>query len=369
MNFKKVKLGEICEIVSGATPSTTVKEYWDSEFYWATPKDLSNLNVDTIDKTSRMISKKGLDSCAATLLPKNSILLSSRAPIGLVAINNVPMATNQGFKNLIPNKELVDTKFLFHWLKANRRRIDAMGVGATFKEVSKAIVSKIDLVLPSLAEQKRIAELIDTTDQIKRLREQAIAKLDYLAQSVFVDMFGDPVSNPKNLKKEKLTEFFKFKTGKLDSNASVENGKYPFFTCAKENFSIDEFAFDEEALLLAGNNASGDYSVKHYVGKFNAYQRTYVINLASAECTYEYAKTGLEFMLGKLKRMSKGTNTKYLTMGMFGEMTILVPPKVLQEQYGIKIKNIEKLKAKEIDGLESIKKLQSSLQHQSFAVN
>ena len=181
-----------------------------------------------------------------------------------------------------------------------------------------------------------------------------------------MEMFGDPVSNSKNFKMQKLTEFFRFKTGKLDSNAAVENGKYPFFTCSKESFLINEYAFDEEALLLAGNNASGDYSVKHYAGKFNAYQRTYVINLASPECTYEYAKTGLEFMLAKLKRLSKGTNTKYLTMGMFNEMTILVPPKLLQEQYGKAIKNIEKLKAREIDGLASLQKLTSSLQHQAF---
>ena len=99
----------------------------------------------------------------------------------------------------------------------------------------------------------------------------------------------------------------------MDSNAAVEGGKYPFFTCARETSAIDDYAFDCEALLLAGNNANADYSVKHYKGRFNAYQRTYVITINESALTYAYARLVLEYLLGDLKRFSKGTNTKYLT--------------------------------------------------------
>ena len=280
---------------------------------------------------------------------------------------HLPLCINTStirFKSLSNN----DLSYLKHWLQSVefRKQITKLVTGSAQLNFGPSHLKQLRISLPPLTQQQRIAGILDKAAEIKGKREHAVTKLDELARSTFVEMFGDPVSNPKNLKMQKLTEFFRFKTGKLDSNAAVENGKYPFFTCSKESFLINEYAFDEEALLLAGNNASGDYSVKHYAGKFNAYQRTYVINLASSECTYEYAKTGLEFMLAKLKRLSKGTNTKYLTMGMFNDMTILAPPKLLQEQYGEVIKNIEKLKAQEIVGLESLQKLTSSLQHQAF---
>ncbi len=261
----------------------------------------------------------------------------------------------------------VDIKYAYYFLKSKQFFINStLRSGAAQPHVYAKDIAQLMMPLPSLAEQKRITAILDKATEIKTKREQAIAKLDELAQSTFVEMFGDPVVNPKNLKKQKLTEFFKFKTGKLDSNAAIENGKYPFFTCSKDNFLINEFAFDEEALLLAGNNANGDYSVKYYSGRFNAYQRTYVINLANSDNTYEYAKSSLEFMLAQMKRRSKGTSTKYLTMSLFDEMTILVPSKSLQEKYGQIIKKIEDLKRKELIKSAVISNLICSLQHQAF---
>lgn len=190
MNWPVKRLGDVAQIVSGATPSTSVKEYWGEDHYWATPKDLSDLDNSIIEKTNRKLSDLGLVNCAAQLLPPNSVLFTSRAPIGLVAINNVPMATNQGFKSFIPNERLLDSKYLYHWLLFNRGKIDSMGVGATFKEVSKAIVSKIEIPVPPLVEQKRIAAMLDTADKVMWLREQAINKLDQLVRSVFQRYFG-----------------------------------------------------------------------------------------------------------------------------------------------------------------------------------
>ena len=114
MKWPVKQLGDICEIISGATPSTTIKEYWGDDYYWATPKDLSDLNVSEIKTTNRKISSLGLKSCAATLLPINSVLFSSRAPIGLVAINAVPIATNQGFKSFIVDKEFIEPLYLYY---------------------------------------------------------------------------------------------------------------------------------------------------------------------------------------------------------------------------------------------------------------
>jgi len=190
-------LGDVCDIVSGATPRTSVKGFWGGNILWTTPKDLSDLNGPYLDKPPRTITEEGLKNCAASLLPKNSVLLSSRAPIGLVAINTVPMATNQGFKSLVPDRRRLDSKFLFHWLKSKTSFLQGLGNGATFKEISKAVVERIEIPLPPLDEQQRIAAILDKADALRRTRKRALELLDSLTQSIFLEMFGfrnDPVS-------------------------------------------------------------------------------------------------------------------------------------------------------------------------------
>ena len=331
MRWASRAIGEICEVVSGATPKSGNQAFWDGDVPWVTPKDLSNLEGKILSDTPRKITDAGFKSCSTRMLPKQSVLFSSRAPIGLVALNSIPVCTNQGFKSLVPKMDLVSPDFLYWWLKLNRASIERLGRGATFKEVSKKIVEEIQVPLPPLPEQKRIAAILNKADELRAKRREAIAEMDKLVRATFLDMFGDPVTNPRKLSQSSLKDVFQFTTGKLDSNAAVEGGKYPFFTCAKENFAIDEYAFDCEALLLAGNNANADYSVKHFKGKFNAYQRTYVISVDKAKLTYEYARTALEFMLADLKRYSKGSNTKYLTLSILNRMPILLPS--LDEQH------------------------------------
>lgn len=183
-------LAECCEIVSGATPKTSVAEYWDGDVEWATPADLSKLDGPFIEETPRKITSRGLASCAATVLPAGSVLLSSRAPIGHVAINARPMATNQGFKSLVPKPDLLDAKYLYHWLRANKRHLQSLGNGATFKEISKATVARVQLPVPPLEEQSRIAAILDQADALRAKRRRLLAHLDDLTHAIFLDMFG-----------------------------------------------------------------------------------------------------------------------------------------------------------------------------------
>lgn len=193
--MKTVALGELVEIVSGATPRTSDPDYWQGDVRWATPADLSRLDGPYIHDTPRMLTDAGLRSCAARVLPEGSVLLSSRAPIGHVAINSVPMATNQGFKSLIPGPR-VDAKYLYHWLRANTAHLQSLGNGATFKELSKKTVEHILVPLPAIDEQRRIAAILDYADALRAKRGQVLAHLDSLTQSIFRDMFGDPDDAP-----------------------------------------------------------------------------------------------------------------------------------------------------------------------------
>jgi type I restriction enzyme S subunit len=183
-------LGECCEILSGATPKTTVADYWGGDILWATPADLSHLNGPFIDDTPRRLTAAGLTSCSAVVLPEGSVLLSSRAPIGHVAINTRPMATNQGFKSLVPRAGRVDAKYLYHWLRVNKDYLQSLGNGATFKELSKSVVERIEVPLPALNEQRRIAAILDQADALGSKRREILASLGDLAESIFLDMFG-----------------------------------------------------------------------------------------------------------------------------------------------------------------------------------
>jgi len=188
---KVVPLGEISRIVSGATPKTGVADYWDGDIQWATPADLSKLDGPYIAETPRTLTDAGAKSCATSVLPAGSVLLSSRAPIGHVAINTVPMATNQGFKSLVPGPDL-DAKYLYHWLKSKTAYLQSLGNGATFKELSKKTTEQVLVPLPAIPEQRRIAAILDRADAIRAKRRQVLAHLDALTQSNFHDLFGTP---------------------------------------------------------------------------------------------------------------------------------------------------------------------------------
>lgn len=214
MTWPSVQIKDVARVVGGATPRTSVSAYWDGDVDWATPKDLSDLPGKCISETPRRISAAGLRDCAAELLPPNSVLFSSRAPIGHVAINSVPMATNQGFKSMVPGPKL-DASFLYWWLDCHRERLQALGNGATFKEVSKAIVERIEIPLPPLAEQKRIAAILDQADALRRLRRRALDRLNSLGQAIFQEMFGDPVSGATDFPRVHVHELIEgFETGK-----------------------------------------------------------------------------------------------------------------------------------------------------------
>ncbi len=206
MSWPVATVGDVCEVVSGATPRTGKPEFWGGDIPWVTPKDLSELGQKHLSDTPRKITIAGLESCSARMLPARSVLFSSRAPIGLVAINTLPVCTNQGFKSLVPHVDLVAPDFLFWWLKTQAKHIQSKGRGATFKEVSKKIVADLQIPLPPLAEQKRIAGILDAADALRAKRREALAQLDTLLQSTFLDMFGDPVTNPKGFDVELLGE-------------------------------------------------------------------------------------------------------------------------------------------------------------------
>lgn len=189
-------IADCTRIVSGGTPKTSEPLYWEGNVNWATPKDISDLDgYPFLDSTPRTLTALGLASCSAEVLPPRSVLFSSRAPIGLVAINRIPVATNQGFKSFIPDTSRLDAGFLYHWLRANRSFLESLGTGATFKEISKTVMMRVQIPLPPLDEQRRIASVLDKADALRRQRQESLQSTEQLLQSIFIDMFGDLKGN------------------------------------------------------------------------------------------------------------------------------------------------------------------------------
>ena len=187
-NYLKIK--DCAEVIGGGTPSTKKEEYWGEDIPWISPKDLSGNSKKYISKGKKSITELGLRNSSAKLLPSNSLLFSSRAPIGYLAINKNPVATNQGFKSLIV-REGFDTEFFYYLLKRNTEYIKSYASGSTFLEVSGSIVKELEFPIPSYEEQKRISRVLSKLDKKIELNQQMNETLEEIAKTLFKSWFID----------------------------------------------------------------------------------------------------------------------------------------------------------------------------------
>jgi len=202
--------------------------------------------------------------------------------------------------------------------------------GTTRGKLNQASLNKIKIPNPPLKTQQKIASILSSVDEAIQKTDQIIQESEKLKHGL-MDKLLD--SKSKNWKRFTLDELCNFTTGKLNSNQAVDSGIYPFFTCAKETFSINRYSFDTKAVLLAGNNAAGIYSVKYYHGKFDAYQRTYVITVKDESVLdYHFLKELLNIRLNLLKDFSVGTNTKFLTVKLLFSLEVFLPPIDIQKR-------------------------------------
>lgn len=201
--WKYKTIGDVCTVIGGSTPKSEVSEYWGGENYWVTPAELNGNKYQ--GATNRTITNLAVQKTNLKLLPKGTVLLSSRAPIGKVAITTVPMYCNQGFKNIICSENLLN-EFVYWYLYNSTEYLNSLGTGATFKEISKKTTESIVIPVPPLPEQERIVAELDLLTGIIDKQKAQLGELDTLAQSIFYDMFGDPIENEKGWKVEKMGE-------------------------------------------------------------------------------------------------------------------------------------------------------------------
>ncbi|MFA5831130.1 MAG: restriction endonuclease subunit S [Candidatus Paceibacterota bacterium] len=357
------KLGEICEIELGRTPSRGNKKYWDIERQtnnvWLSIADLLNVNDKIVSDSKEYISDKGAE--VSKIVRKGTLLASFKLTLGRLAFAGKDLYTNEAIAALtIKNEKEISKDYLYHYLTFFDWHGEVKGdVKIKGKTLNKAKLKEIKILFPPLPEQHRIVGILDEVfDGVGKAKENTEKNLKN-SRAVF-ESYLNSIRAPK----ESLGKLVDIATGKLDANAAVKNGKYPFFTCSRDVFAIDKFAFDCEAILLAGNNAVGDFNVKHYSGKFNAYQRTYVITVNKEnKILYRWLYFQLLDRLKEFKLKSVGTGTKFLKLGMIKDLQIFLP--TLPEQKAIvarldtlsdKTKKLEEIYRQKLCNLEELKK-------------
>jgi len=179
---------EVAEVVGGGTPSTKNPEFWDGDIAWITPKDLSNFKFRYIRGGERSITKKGLENSSAKLLPKDTVLLTTRAPVGYLAIAEEELSTNQGLRSLIP-KGNVKSKYLFYLLKRNVEILKSNAGGTTFGELSGGRLKALKFAFPKIEEQSAIAAILSSLDDKIELNQKMNKTLEEIGQAIFKHWF------------------------------------------------------------------------------------------------------------------------------------------------------------------------------------
>ena len=188
METTTYKISDIGEVVGGGTPSTANSDFWGGDIPWISPKDLTGYKSVYISHGESFLNKTGLKS-GTKLLPKDTVLFSSRAPIGYVAIASNPICTNQGFKSIICNKEIINPLFLYYYIKGNLDYIKLFGTGATFPEISGAAMRKIKVQIPYLPTQQKIASILSAYDRLIENNTRRIRLLEQMAENLYKEWF------------------------------------------------------------------------------------------------------------------------------------------------------------------------------------
>lgn len=269
---------------------------------------------------------------------KAIVISRSGASAGYVSFWNEPIFITDGF--LIEPTQSTSHEFLFYLLKNKQAELSGKQRGSAIPHVTPDLIKSISVMLPSLPTQRRIASILSAYDDLIENNRRQIKLLEEAAQRLYREWFvelrfpgheGVKVVDgvPEGWKKVCLKDICETKTGKKDANFGCDDGAYPFFTCAQAPIKAPSYSFDCSAVILAGN---GDFNVKLYRGKFEAYQRTYVLSPANTEYLF-LLYNAVSRNMNVLTKGASGSTIKFLTKGMIDSIELLIPSSQLLTTY------------------------------------
>jgi len=358
MSYETVKIEDICiKVTSGGTPKSTNESFYNpKEVPWL---KTAEVNYCRIYDTETYISKEGLNRSSAKLIPENSVIIAMYGQgdtAGRVAINKIPLCTNQACCNLIINHDIADYEYIYYALSTLYEKLVSLKNGGAQPNLNAGIIKNVEIPFPDLERQHKIANILSSYDNLIENNQKQIKLLEEAAQRLYKEWFVDlrfpgyedvaiVDGVPEGWRKANLPEIAPIITGKKDANFGTADGKYLFFTCAQEPIKAPSFSFDCDAVILAGN---GDFNVKLYRGQFEAYQRTYVFSPYNSENLYllYYA---VKDNMRQLFQGASGSTIKFLTKRMLEDILVFVPDEVILKQFNQNCelfqKKIEALKA------------------------
>lgn len=347
---KTINIGDLGTIITGKTPPTTNKNYYGDYAVFIKPTDISEQSKYTYE-TEEMYSKLAAEKYESSLIPKGAICVPCIGTIGTkMTMTPCDCYTNQSINSIICN-ENYDNEYVYYLIKNFLPGLKAYNLGtASGREyVSKSNFEKIELVAEQDKEiQKKIGVILSRYDSLIENYQKQIKLLEEVAQRLykewFVDLYFPGHENtkiidglPEGWEKKKVGDITPIKTGKKDANFGTSDGAYPFFTCSQEPIKAPSFSFDCAAVLLAGNS---DFNVKLYRGKFEAYQRTYVLSPYCAQHLYLLYYT-ISANMTKLAASSSGSTIKFLTKGMIDGINLNIPNDEILISFNKKVEPIQ----------------------------
>ena len=381
----KYKLGDICDIVSGGTPKTGIKEYWDGNLKWITPAEINDDSY-IINDSVRKITEMAVGETKLSSFPKGTVILSSRAPIGKVAIAGCEMYCNQGFKNLVCSN-IINNRYLYWFLKSKTSYLNSLGRGATFKEISKSIVAGIEINVPEFQEQEEIAIKLERINKLIELRKEEVSSLDELIRSRFVEMFGTYPANEKGWNIGAIRDVVsEVRYG--SSRPAVDGGKYPYLRMNNITYSGELDLSDTKRIDVPDNELEkctvrrGDVlfnrtNSRELVGKTCVYDRDEMMVLAgfvirvrvndkvlpeflSAFLNTDFSK---KMLLGMCKTAIGQANINAKEMQ---NISLYIPPIALQQQFVDFKRQVDKSKVAVQKALDETQLLFDSLMQEYF---
>ena len=334
-NWKTCTIGDLGTVVGGATPSTKKTENYDGgTISWITPKDLAGFSGRFISRGERNITEQGLKSCSTQLLPAHTVLFSSRAPIGYIAIAEKEVCTNQGFKSVIPNDN-TDYMFLYYLLKYSKDKIENLGSGTTFKEVSGSTMRGVEVSVPEkIEEQHRIASVLsaldDKIEENTVINENLLQQAQALYKNRFVDMQPFSGEMPADWHLGTVSEIINLHDSKripLSSRERAELDKvYPYYGATSVMDYVDRYLFDGIYLLLGEDGTVVDskgFPVLQYVeGKFWVNNHAHIItgkNGFTVETLY------LLFSLTNVQSIVTGAVQPKISQANLNKVPVIIP--------------------------------------------
>ncbi|MBR2450823.1 MAG: restriction endonuclease subunit S [Paludibacteraceae bacterium] len=380
------KLGEVAEIVGGSTPKTSEPANWEGSNMWVTPAELDGSKY--FGKTQRTISDKAASKLQ--LLPIGTVLFSSRAPIGKVAITTAPMYCNQGFKNVICGDNLYN-EYVYWCLTYNIPLLQSFGVGATFKELSKSAMSDFSIPIPPLSIQRSIVSELDLLHSVIEKKQEQLRALDNLAQSLFYQMFGDPITNPMGWEIKKLGEVCDVK-GRIgfrgytrndfvDSskdgaislsptniiNNQMDYSKCSYVTWDKYNESPEIMVKNGDILLVKTGSSYGKCAYVDFLPHEATINPQFVV-IKEHKIISRYLTAYLQSEAAKIKynEFVIGTAIPTFSQKSLNSMPILCPPLSLQQSFAAKVSAIEEQKRFISQSIKDVESLHAQRMDQYF---